>query len=92
MVSTTLCLVDLGQRTRALQDVRACKWIAVLMSDVFANDLQCQLVPEELPLRLGGCPHGKGCISGTPPLLGSISVLWVPRYSLMSAMNVSIVE
>jgi formylglycine-generating enzyme required for sulfatase activity len=25
MVSITLCLVDLGQRTRALQDVRACK-------------------------------------------------------------------
>jgi hypothetical protein len=75
MVSTTSCSVDLGQRTRALQDVRACKWIAVLMSDVFANDLQCQLVPEELPLRLGGCPHGEGCISGTLPPLGSISAL-----------------
>jgi hypothetical protein len=75
MINTTSCSADHGQRIRALQDVRACKWITVLKLDVFANDLQCQLVPEELPLRLGGCPHGKGCMSGTTPLLGSISIV-----------------
>jgi hypothetical protein len=75
MINTTSCLADHGQRTRALQDARPCKWTPVLRTDVFANDLQCQLVPEELPLRLGGCPHGERCMSGTTPLLGSISIV-----------------
>lgn len=57
----------------------------MLKLDVFANDLQRQLVPEELPLRLGGCPHGEGRIGGTLLLPGSVSIVVGAWYSLMSA-------